>query len=394
MNRMVVEEVSGAEALDELRHDWKSLHRANSGIPFLSWEWLSAWRRWLGGAVEPRILRVRDGARLVALLPLASREVAVAPGMRPVRRLSFLGDGPGGADYLDLLAGDPDREEALRAISDYLAADRSFDLLELDGVAAGSPLLPALRRNFEGMAGFTTVITPRYVCPRIELKRGWTKILSESGRGENYRRQSRKLAALRDYGLRVRTEPGEIEDAFERFLLLHEDRWSPEGGSDATGHERLRAFHREAVALLARAGMLRFEELWVEGGCRASIYCLEDGRNSYCYSSGYDRSWSRFSPGMILLGLSIRSAAERGLEYYDLLRGSEPYKFQWANELRETVLLRISRRRLSARALRARESAGDWLRDGAKRMLPESGLRRLRRWFREYRRAAELERGA
>lgn len=389
---MVVDELSGVEALDELREEWRALYRANGAPPFLSWEWISAWRRWLGGEAEPRLLRVREGRRLVGLLPLARREVSAVPGIGRVRRLSFLGDGFGGADYLDLLVGAPDSEEAARAVAGYLAADRSFDLLELDGVVADSKLLAAMRHTFEGLAGFTTRTVPRFVCPRIDLGRGWARILAESGRGENYRRQWRKLATRDGYAYRVRTGPDEVPEAFERFLRLHEERWSPEGGSDATGHERLRAFHREVVALLASAGLARFEELWVEGACRASFYLLEDDQTIYSYSSGYDRSWARFSPGLVLLGLSIRSAAERGQLWYDLLRGSEPYKFEWATDLRETVLLRVARRRLSAQALRARESAGGLLRDGAKRILPEVGLRRLRQWLRGHRRTVGLER--
>jgi hypothetical protein len=42
--------------------------------PFLSWEWISAWHKWLGWGKLPRPLCAREGDVLVGLLPLSEEE--------------------------------------------------------------------------------------------------------------------------------------------------------------------------------------------------------------------------------------------------------------------------------------------------------------------------------
>src|SRR6266581_687936 len=71
MSRLTVEEVAGADAFDRLRADWQALFSAAAGAsPFLSWEWIASWHRWLGGGRTARLFCARRGADLVGLLPL------------------------------------------------------------------------------------------------------------------------------------------------------------------------------------------------------------------------------------------------------------------------------------------------------------------------------------
>jgi CelD/BcsL family acetyltransferase involved in cellulose biosynthesis len=174
---------------------------------------------------------------------------------------------------------------------------------------------------------------------------------------------------------------------------LHEKRWSKDGGSELSGHPRLVSFQRDLVGALAAAegtGLLRFDELWVEGECRASVYGLERRGTFYYYNSGYDLEWSSFSVGLVLIGLSVEKAIERGNTRYDFLRGDETYKFDWANEKTELVTASLRAGTLPAVAHEAGSRAWIRLRDISKSALPADLIGKLKSRRREWNRAYRL----
>jgi CelD/BcsL family acetyltransferase involved in cellulose biosynthesis len=299
----------------------------------------------------------------------------------PSRRKTF----PGTSDVLAV----PDYAEAGRAgIFEYLAERVTFDVLQLDGLAIDSPSLAHVERCFGDRATFRHTRTPRFICPQVELEGDWASLLKRTRRADNFKRRLRQLRS--QPGFEYRSITLAASAAFERFLELHEAHWTSRGGSDATGHPALLAFHRDVVERLSKAGLARFDELWVDGACRASIYGLDD-RYRYCYyNSGYDPAWRDASPGLVLLGLSMEAAMQRGVKRYDFLRGTESYKFDWATTTRETVCVSIARRRLAAGVFLALEQARAGVRSVAKNLLPAPLAKAARRWQRSRRRAREL----
>ncbi len=374
MNTLKIEQLRGAQALPALREQWQALFCLTKATPFLSWEWMSAWQRWFGHHGTPRLLCVREGSALVGLLPLYEGE-----GPRSVRRLSFLGEDYVGADYLDALALPGREREVADALFRHLAKDDSFDLLELKGLAEDSFSLASLIRHFGAEAKFGYQQRLRDICPKLVLRDDWDEVLSRSKRADNYRRRLRQLRALTGLERRVITEPELAAEAFDRFLALHERRWAAQGGSEAMWHPAVKGFHRDVVVRLARLGLLRFEELWVEGACRASIYGFDDGHRFCFYQTGYDPSWSRHSVGLVCLGLSIEDAVKRGVKFYNFLRGTERYKFDWANDTRNTMAVRVTNGCLPVRWLIAREHIVMAVQEVAQAVLPEQVVKLLRR---------------
>jgi CelD/BcsL family acetyltransferase involved in cellulose biosynthesis len=335
------EEVCGAAGLETLGPEWRRLFEASRAAPFLSWEWISAWREHFGGGRTPRVLCIRSAGRLVGLLPCASEQRRPGGLLGSVRRLSFLGESFGAPDYLDVLAiADQERPVAEAAIG-HLAQSHAFDLPEFSSLTAGSAALPLLAHAFGDDSDFRLRIRPQFVCPRVKLPADWATLLRHSQRSAYFHRSLRRLEKVRGFTFRAVTDPAEAGEAFDRFWNLHEAAWAPRGGSGAAGSQ---AFLRDVAVRLARAGLVRFEELWADGDCRASIYGLESGGRYYFYLSGYDQAWSKYSVGYTVLGLSLQSAVERGLQYYDFLRGTEDYKFYWANDTRATVAVQVLNR--------------------------------------------------
>ncbi|HKQ80570.1 MAG TPA: GNAT family N-acetyltransferase [Blastocatellia bacterium] len=380
MSKLIVEELSGSDALSTLAPEWQSLFEVAKASPFLSWEWISAWHKWLGRGKHPRLFCAREGGLLVGLLPLCEEERRLKGTPARIRRISFLGEHLGGSDYLDVLALPGYEQACANALFRHVAEHIEFDTLELDGLSCDSPSVPWLAWRFGSATNFKYRLEPRYVCPQVRLDMSWEELLRRSSRATYFSRSLRRLRRLPGFDHRMITESDQAEEAFERFLALHELSWAGRGGSSATGLQSLKDFHRDVVVRLARAGRLRFEEIWIGGACRASLYGIGKG-DRYCYYlSGYDPAWSKYSLGFTVIGLSIAGAVERGVKCYDLLRGAEPYKFYWANETKATFAVCVASDSLPARLAVVRDRAAEAARAVAQTLLPAGALALWRRW--------------
>jgi CelD/BcsL family acetyltransferase involved in cellulose biosynthesis len=221
-----------------------------------------------------------------------------------------------------------------------------------------------------------------FVCPAFAVKGSFAEHLSRIRRRETYGRRVRWLARQPGFRIDVATTPGEAGAAMEDFLRLHRLRWAEEGGSYGIPPGPVEEFHREVGPLLAARGWLRLYRLSVQGTAIAAVYGLEIGRRFYYYQSGYDPAWSSRSPGVVLVGRTVEDAYARGLADYDFLRGTEPYKLDWAADRRETCTLRLRAPSLRAGTAVAAEEAWRAARGLAKAVAPErvwDVLRRARR---------------
>lgn len=358
---MGIDHIDSTSDFAALRDDWRRLFRISAATPFRAFEWASAWFDWFGADRRALILRAFAGGELVAILPLYvedSRMIAMR-----VTRVGVVGDETGGADHLGLISAPGFESAAARAFVSFLQDQNRFGIISFGAVDADSKL-----SNAASDAGFESEIES--VCPGIELAEGWERVLRSSKRADNFKRRLRKLEAHDGFEFRSVTDPADVGEAFERFFELHEARWRAAGGSELSGHPRLAGFHRDAVGRMAGAGLARFDEIWVEGKCRASVYGLESAGRFHYFNAGYDLDWASKSVGLVLIGLSVRSAIERGVDYYDFLRGDEAYKYDWSN--RETVLVaaRFARRSLPVTALEAARGANRAVATAMKRMLP------------------------
>jgi CelD/BcsL family acetyltransferase involved in cellulose biosynthesis len=375
MKKINIEVEEGSEAFTRLQVEWRAMFRASGAPPFLSWEWLSTWHRWFGQEKHPFLLCARESGNLIALLPLCAENRQSSRFSPGLKRMSFMGESYGASDYLDILALPGFKQKSADIFIDYLALPRSFDLLDLEGMAADSCTLQSLTRRFANDGKFRYRIVPQYVCPRMSLDARWEDLLERSRRSDYFKFCVRRLNKIASFEFRAISDVNEIPAAFGRHLALHVGRWIDRGGSSAFRTAEQKGFTFDAAAELARAGMTRFEEIWLEGECRASLFGFESGDCYYFFLSGFDQAWSKYSLGFTLLGLSIREASRRGLKMYDFLRGAENYKFDWSDNPRMTVTAQVASDSRAAKWHVAREHT----KEIARALLPDWAKTRLRR---------------
>jgi CelD/BcsL family acetyltransferase involved in cellulose biosynthesis len=370
-----IETTIGMPAAEE----WRALNgRARAGTLFLGPEWLLPWWKQFGEGRELAVVCVREGGRLIGLLPLFLEQVRLS-GIE-VRRLAFLGDGDTGCDYLDVLA-EPGRE---REVLDQCLAklvELPWDLCDLDGLWRESFTALQLAQRFppgKAVSGVLRDARIRFVCPHIPLSGTWEQYLEGLSRRENLRRREKWIYRQPGVSVSCAREPDAAMKATDEFLALHRARWAVEGGSDGLTDARHEAFHRDASQELARAGMLRMYTLYAARRPVASVYGVVHGNRFNYYQSGYDPNWASRSVGLVLLARTVQDAFADGLREFDFLRGNEGYKGEWSRGERWTIQLRLWRG-TRARAARAALGASLFAREAVKAALPERAVAAVRK---------------
>ena len=311
-----------------LGSEWNSLLLAGEAAsPFLTWEWLHSWWRHLGRSSRLRMLTVRAGSELIAIAPFH-----LTTGVAYLPCLDMLGTGEAGSDYLDVIVRPGYEADSLAAIERFVASQKTaLRLTHLGASAAAAQLAVALERR-----GWRCVTTAGGTCPYIPLaEHTWDSYLATLGASHRANVRRRLRALEQKYEMRFERVTGDRErcEGLERLAHYHKRRFDARGTAFRT--PSLRAFHDEATRRLLDRGWLRMFILRLNDSPAAVMYGLFFNRTFYFYQHGFDDSYQQHSIGQVLMALSIRAAIDEGAAAFDMLWGTEPYKFLWARQTRD-----------------------------------------------------------
>ncbi len=359
MNSTWVEEIQTGLRFASMRNEWGALAARSKAGPFLSWSWLYPWWQRLGFQRALRIFVAWDEEqKAVGILPL-SQETTHEMGV-PVRKWRFLGDTHVGSDYLDLLA-EPEYENVLiESFAKHLAAKKnSIDVLELHGLPQGSAFSQAILKAL-GKEALVSRCSKQYTCPLVKIGDSWEQYLKSVGRTDNLRRRHKWFLSQPGFAIERWEDSFSIAKSVSEFFELHRLRWEKEGGSQGIHGPHVQSFHRDATFFMAQDGHVRMYILRLGNQPLSAVYVILWKNRVYFYQSGYDPQWTRRSAGLVLLGQTLADAfGEKRIEF-DFLRGQEPYKFEWANDQRETEELRLVFPTPGGVAYLAALEAGQW----------------------------------
>lgn len=300
------------EGFDALEPSWsKLLKECPDRSIFLTPQWLKTWWRYFGQG-QPLLLAVRREGQLVGVAPL----------MRAGNGLSLLGS-PDVCDYSDIVAGREHQHEVCRAVLDYLQA-REWDSLQLFSLPQDSTVLgclvPLARER-----SLRVNIEQEEVCPRLELPAtidGYFSLLGRKDRHE-LRRKMRRLAAEQPEYSTV-TDGDGVDDHMRQFCQIFQE--SQERKS-AFLTARMSDFFLGAARAMAGIGALRLMFMKIGGRTASAVLGFDYEDTFYLYNSGYDKSYSHLSVGLLLKARSIEESIRAGKRVYDFLRGNEAYKY-------------------------------------------------------------------
>jgi CelD/BcsL family acetyltransferase involved in cellulose biosynthesis len=363
-----VEVVTSNDQLRELSGDWRRL-ATSRGNAFVTPEWFFAALRTVDAKSTPFVPVASDqGGELRGLLPLVQDEMG---GLR------FGGAGP--ADRLHPAAASADESAVAAAAAEALARRLGRrQVIRFDRVDSGADWPKAFAASWRPRLAI--VERAAEDLPYVDLEGfTWEQYLATRSRGlrSQLGRKMRSLEREHEVAIRQPRAAGDVAEALDALFHLHDLRWSGSGRVSSFDKERVRELHREFVPAALEQGWLRLCVLEVDERPIAAWYGWSlDGRFAY-YQAGFDPAWSSHSPGLLLLGETVRLAIAEGASEYDLLRGDESFKQRFANGVRKGRTLLLARR---SHPIVVRDTVTGPLRAGWRR-IPQSGQARVRAAF-------------
>jgi CelD/BcsL family acetyltransferase involved in cellulose biosynthesis len=353
---------------------WDALVALNPfSTPFSTWAFHRAWWDAYGENAHDQTVVVVDPSseapdRPVAIVPLMDRH-AVEPSdvethttIRHGQTLPLTPIAPSAcvvyfgasyhADYATILADPRDLPRVAEALVAGLAADairpeppaddpdhpERWSAADLRRLRAADPATDALAAAFnshEMAEGWTLNVEREDVCPVIHLPEGGDldAFLATLGKKERHeiRRKVRRAEAAGDIQLVESPDPVADLDA---FIELHQARWGERGLFPPThGGDQSRVFVRRLFELFGQrpnpAFSVHLSFLTVDGRRIGAAIHFETPGSLLYYNAGIDPDARDLSPGVVLLERLVRRAIEGGKCRVDLLRGDEPYKYEW-----------------------------------------------------------------
>jgi CelD/BcsL family acetyltransferase involved in cellulose biosynthesis len=249
------------------------------------------------------------------------------------------------ADYATVLSDPAD----LSAVTNLLAADESWDLIDLRRLRSTDPALPALEAAFRSSAaGWQVTRRAEDVCPVVMVDGpDWDEYLGGLDKKDRHeiRRKLRRAAVVGNLSIEIAAPTPVVIDT---FIELHNARWGEDGLFPTTeGGERSRRFvHRLAELELAEAdggvlhvGLVRCGERLI-----FAMLAFDDGKTCFLYNAGMDPRAAEVSPGVTGTALYMRDRMAAGRRRFDFLRGNESYKYEWGARDEPVELIRATRR--------------------------------------------------
>lgn len=314
----------GSRSFTETLASWQRL--AREAPPMLSPEFflLTAGRI---GLREATLFGARRGQELVAALPLARDGRKLVPVLSDhTPRFDLVGD-----------------RAALPQLWSAVREAGGWDVLDLERVPCDSPIaleLPALARaDGHSVTVLETHEVPWFATDGIEQR------IHRRFRGD-MRRLERQLGGV------------ELErvDAFDRGALrelwrLEAAAWKGAAGTAIACDPALVRFYTALARLFARRGRLTIAFLRARGRRIAGCFALEDAATFYLFKIGHDPEYAHYGPGQLLVRETAADAARRGLQRYDLLGRSTPWKVKWSDQAVGHVGVRVYAPSARGRAL-------------------------------------------
>ncbi len=302
---------------------------------FFTYQWALAASRGFQGTLSTLLFLVYDFERLAGV-------GALAVNPRAPRAAFFLTSNS--ADYCDIVSAPGERAAVLVALLEEIQ-----ELGLSDVVLANVPSNSATLKELPGIAAsrhFYVASRTAYDCGVVQLggdEQRENVLRTVAGKGRE-RRALKKLETLGSVNVIHLTEPEQIGTSLESIISAQISRFLASNRvSPLVGLER-RAFLQQLSSLLSRSGWLKISQLEIDGRPVAWNYGFRFGGSWFWYLPTFQMEYEHVSPGSCLLRLLVEEGAkDASVKMLDLGLGDEPYKERFANTMRQTRYVHLSR---------------------------------------------------
>jgi len=214
-------------------------------------------------------------------------------------------------------------------------------MLRLDSLRESSPTLELFPEMARGQ-GYTVDIEQEDVTSGIDLPGTWDEYLGLLNKKDRHelRRKLRRMDSQTDWKWYSISEPAQVKERLGEFITLM--RQSRTDKDEFMTPERERFFYN-ITQRMAELGQLQLYFLDMDGSSVATSLCFDYGGSRLLYNSGYDPEYGYFSVGLLLNAMCLKDAIDRGIAYFDFLRGPEPYKAHLGGQQRSLYQMVVTK---------------------------------------------------
>ncbi len=313
------------DGIDAVADEWEALADRTGASPFLRAGWIRLWQTHFARS-PVRVVSVRSATQgLCAVLPFM-RGLGVLRSPTNVHSPEFglLVEDPGAAPVLFArLFG-----EAHHRISLALLQENGRDALEC--------LAEARRR------GERTLVRSQQRSPYVDLRGvDWDSLEGAlpSKLRSDLRRRERRLGDAGKVTYEVSDGTRDLDRLLAEGLAVEPSGWKAQRGTAISSRRDTARFYADVAAWAARRGVLRLAFLRLDGRAVAFQFGLEERGTYYFLKGGYDVNLRQFAPGKLLARHMLARSVRGGLERFEFLGASEPWKAEWTRTCRERVVV-------------------------------------------------------
>lgn len=333
--------------------DWLSLEARADCSWFLSWGWVGTWLEQVVSDLDPVLVRVLQGDKLVGLSIYVPREIK----RRYVFHASalFLNEYPFDnrnmvIEYNGILAARGHEamvySATLRHLCQVFPQKDEFYF----GAIAEGPDLDCLSMAAKGLA--TLQVYDTSTAWQVDLEAFETGLaaflatLSKNRRGQ-IRRSIRGYEAQGPLALEEAQNSTQALIYFDGLKELHTARRRAKGDNGAFANPLWERYHRELIRGRFEAGEIQMIKVSNPVKTLGYLYNFVFRRQIYVMQTGFALAEdNRDLPGYVVHALAIVHNQEKGMMRYDLMHGDALYKKILCNRSRKLFWAVLQRRRL------------------------------------------------
>lgn len=311
--------------IDAVADEWEALADRTGASPFVRAGWIGLWQKHFA-RTRVRVVTVRGATRgLLAVLPfIRGRGVLRSPTNVHSPEFGAVVEDPAAAPVLFArLFG-----EAHHRISLALLQENGRDALECLAEA--------------GRRGERTLVRSQQRSPYVDLRGvSWDSLEGAlpSKLRSDLRRRERRLGDAGKVTYEVSDGTRHLDRLLVEGLAVEPSGWKTQRGTAINSRRDTAMFYADVAAWAARRGVLRLAFLRLDGRAVAFQFGLEERGTYYFLKGGYDVNLRQFAPGKLLARHMLARSVRAGLERFEFLGASEPWKGEWTRTWRERVVV-------------------------------------------------------
>ena len=257
-----------------------------------------------------------------------------------LHKIQFIGHG---SDYAEFILP-KENTKCLELFLDYLLQFSDWDILELEGInekSTTAKALLAIRNHYTPELELNDWSSCSYICLSNSL-RDFMKSLSRNVR-KNLDRRMRRLKENYKVEFKTQNDFDSVRAAMETFFNLHDKRWNSKGEEGVFATEVNRDFHVSLAETFNEKGWLALYFLTVDDEPISAAYTYDYDQKKYGCLTGFDPNFGQFGIGNLLKIHIIEECFRKQFSEYDLGRGSESYKTEWATGVRKNLAMGMTK---------------------------------------------------